>query len=112
LFPHQMAMLFTNDETLIDLAVDGMRIVMCVFPIVGFQMVISHFFQSIGKASKAIFISATRQLLFLIPLLLILPAYWGTMGVWVSMPVSDVASAITAGIFFYFEFKMFKKISI
>jgi Na+-driven multidrug efflux pump len=110
LFPRPLAMLFTNDETLIALAVDGMRIVMSVFPIIGFQMVISHFFQSIGKASKAIFISSTRQLLFLIPLLLILPPYWGTTGVWVSMPISDAVSVLVAGILLYFELKTFKKL--
>ena len=110
LFPRQLAMLFTNDETLIALAVDGMRIVMSVFPIIGFQMVISYFFQSIGKASKAIFISSTRQLLFLIPLLLILPSWWGTQGVWISMPVADVFSALAAGILLYFELKIFKKL--
>ena len=112
LFPHQLAMLFTNDETLITLAVDGMRIVMSVFPVIGFQMVISNFFQSIGKASKAIFISSTRQILFLIPLLLILPTYWGTEGVWISMPVSDAVSALTAGILLYFELKRLKKITV
>jgi len=111
LFPYQLARLFTDDATLIALTVDGMRIVMCAFPIIGFQMVTSHFFQSIGKASKAIFISTTRQLLFLIPLLLILPSYWETTGVWVSMPIADVASALLAGILLYFELKVFKKMT-
>jgi len=111
LFPQQLAMLFTTDETLIELAVEGMRIVMSVFPVIGFQMVISQFFQSIGKASKAIFISSTRQLLFLIPLLLILPSYWGTTGVWVSMPISDITSALVAGILLYFELRTFKKLN-
>ncbi len=108
LFPHQLAMLFTGDETLIDLSVNGMRIVMAAFPVIGFQMVISNFFQSIGKASKAIFISTTRQVIFLIPLLLILPPCLGTNGVWISMPISDAISALTAGILLYFELKTFK----
>ena len=108
-FPRQLAMMFTKEEKLIELSVNGMRIVMAAFPVIGFQMVISNFFQSIGRAWQAIFISTTRQIIFLIPLLLILPTYWGTEGVWVSMPVSDAASALTAGILLYFEFRKIKK---
>ena len=109
LFPYQLAMLFTSDETLAGLSVYGMRIVMSAFPFIGFQMVISHFFQSIGKAHKAIFISSTRQLLFLVPLLLILPGHFGALGVWVSMPLSDLISVFAAGIFLHYELKLFKK---
>jgi Na+-driven multidrug efflux pump len=109
LFPRQLSMLFTRDETLIELSTTGMRIVMSAFPVIGFQMVISNFFQSIGKAKKAIFISTTRQILFLLPLLLFLPNYWGTEGVWMSMPISDAISAFTAGTLLYYELKLFKK---
>ncbi len=108
LFPRQLTMMFTSDETLIDLSINGMRIILAAFPIVGFQMVTSNFFQSVGKAWSAIFISTTRQILFLIPLLFILPAYWGVNGVWVSMPISDVASTLTAGILLYWELKKWK----
>jgi putative MATE family efflux protein len=109
LFPRQLTMMFTSDETLIELSINGIRIVMAAFPIVGFQMVISNFFQSIGKAKSAIFISTTRQVLFLIPLLLTLPACWGVEGVWASMPIADVASVLTAGILLYLELKKWKK---
>jgi len=111
LFPSQLAMMFNPNEKLLDLSVSGMRIVMAAFPIIGFQMIISNFFQSIGSAWKAIFISTTRQILFLIPLLLILPHYWGVNGVWMSMPISDVASMLTAGALFYWELKKWKKTS-
>ena len=78
------------------------------FPIVGFQMVTSNFFQSIGMASKAIFLSITRQVLILIPCLLILPRYFGQTGVWVSMPVSDlIASLISAGMLWW-QFRLFR----
>ncbi len=109
LFPHQLAMMFTSDEELIELSTNGMRIVMAAFPIVGFQMIITNFFQSIGSAWKAIFISTTRQVIFLIPLLLILPAYWGVNGVWISMPISDAISVLTAGILLYFQLKKMKQ---
>jgi putative MATE family efflux protein len=108
-FPRQLAIMFTPDETLIELAANGMRIVVAVFPMVGFQMVVSNFFQSIGKAPKAIFLSATRQLLFLIPLILILPNYWGTNGIWWSMPISDLIATFTASILLYLEYKKFKQ---
>jgi putative MATE family efflux protein len=109
IFPRQMAMMFTSDETLIELASNGMRIVFAIFPMVGFQMVVSNFFQSIGKAQKAIFLSATRQLLFLIPLILILPKYWETNGIWWSMPISDFIATITASVLLYLEYKKFKQ---
>ena len=103
LFPYHLAMLFTSDATLIELSAFGMRIVMSAFPFIGFQIVVSNFFQSIGKAHKAIFISSTRQLLFLLPLLLILPRHSGVLGVWISMPLSDLISFFAAGFFLYYE---------
>jgi len=69
---------------------------MIFFPIVGFQMVASTFFQSIGMAGKAILMSLTRQVLFLLPSLLILPSFFGINGVWYSMPVSDLLASIIA----------------
>jgi Na+-driven multidrug efflux pump len=67
-----------------------------VFPIVGFQMVVSNFFQSVGMARKAIFMSLTRQVFLLLPSLLILPRFFGVMGVWYSMPLSDLLSGLVA----------------
>jgi putative MATE family efflux protein len=96
LFPHAVASVFTNDEDLINKAVQGLRIVMVTFPIVGFQMVTSNFFQSIGLPGKAIFMSLSRQVLFLLPGLLILPSLFGVRGVWYSMPVADFLASIVA----------------
>jgi putative MATE family efflux protein len=95
-FPHAIASVFTRDQDLIDIASKGLRIVMIFFPIVGFQMVASTFFQSIGMAGKAIFLSLTRQVLFLLPCLLILPSFFGIKGVWYSMPVADLLASIIA----------------
>lgn len=94
--PHALAAMFTTDAVLTDLAVRGMHIALLVFPIVGLQMVTAAFFQSIGKVNKAILLSLTRQMLFLVPLLAILPRFLGTDGVWLSMPVADTASTILA----------------
>lgn len=94
--PHLLARMFTTDQVLIDLAAHGMRIVLIMFPIVGFQMVTAAFFQSIGKVRKAILLSLTRQLLFLVPLLAILPHFFQVDGVWISMPVADSVSTLLA----------------
>ncbi|NDV65060.1 MATE family efflux transporter [Bacteroides sp. 224] len=106
--PELAASVFTSDEELIKLAADGMRVVVIFYPIIGFQIVTANFFQSIGMADKAIFLSLTRQLLFLIPCLLILPHYFGTFGVWVSIPVADLASSLIAGIMLWHQFRVFK----
>lgn len=94
IFPHAIASIFTNDKTLIDLAVPGLRLVFIFYPIVGFQMVTSNFFQSIGLPNKAIFMSLSRQLIFLLPGLLILPHYFGVNGIWYSLPVADILSSV------------------
>lgn len=96
IFPHAVASAFTTDEELINIVVPGLRIVMIFFPIVGFQMVASTFFQSIGMVGKAIFMSLTRQVLFLLPCLLILPSVFGIKGVWYSMPAADLLASIIA----------------
>ncbi len=106
-FPEKIAMLFTGDEELIGITAHGMRIVTCMFPLIGFQMVTTSFFQAIRQARKAIFLSTTRQMLILIPLLVVLPYYYGTAGVWISMPISDAISSVLAAILLYLQFKSF-----
>lgn len=108
LIPSLIIRLFTSDMELIRVAVDGLRIVFAVFPIVGFQMVATNFFLSIGQSKKAIFLSLTRQMLFLVPCLLVLPPFWGTFGVWISMPISDFISTILTVIVLVNQFKKFQ----
>ena len=108
LFPRQLVMIFTTDEELIQHSISGMRIVFMMFPIIGFQMVTSNFFQSVGMAGKAIFLSLTRQLLFLLPSLLILPHFFQTNGIWMSMPVADALSSIVSFFMLYSQIKKFK----
>lgn len=103
---------FTNDETLINISAQGLRIVVMFFPIIGFQMVTSNFFQSIGMARKAIILSLSRQVLILIPCLIILPMFWDAKGVWLSMPISDAAASIIAAIMLYKQFQTFKRHAI
>lgn len=94
IFPELMVKIFTSDPQLIDLSSKGARLVFLAFPIVGFQIVTSNFFQSLGMAKKAIFLSLSRQLLFLAPCLIILPRLIGVKGVWLSLPISDIISTI------------------
>lgn len=102
-FPGSIVAMFTDHKELTDMAKIGMRIVCVLYPLVGAQIVITNFFQSIGKAKVSIFLSLSRQLLFLIPGLLIIPRFWGINGVWASMPVADAVSVlVTLGTLFYF----------
>lgn len=94
--PEACARLFTSDETLISISITALRYIMALFIIIGAQMVITNFFQSIGKARVSIFLSLSRQLLFLVPLLYVLPKYMGLDGVWLAMPVSDAIAAVMA----------------
>ena len=107
-FPHQVVSLFTSDKELIDIAAVAQRITVAVFPIIGFQIVISNFFQSIGKAKMSIFLSLTRQFIFLIPAILVLPVFWGLNGAWASMPVSDGLSSIVSFVTFMVFYRKFK----
>ncbi|MDR2836534.1 MAG: MATE family efflux transporter [Bacteroidales bacterium] len=108
LFPEFIASLFTKSEEQIAITVNGLRYVFMFFPIIGFQMVASNFFQSIGVVKKAIFLSLTRQVIFLIPLLLVLPLYFGITGVWLSMPIADFVSTILTAILLGLHLKKFK----
>ena len=109
LVPKLAVSAFTSDETLINLSARGLRIVVMFFPIIGFQMVTSNFFQSIGMARKAIILSLSRQVLILIPCLIILPIFWDADGVWYSMPISDLAASFIAGVMLYKQFQTFKQ---
>ena len=109
IFPRTIIRFFTTDEGLIGLAEHGMRLILLMLPVIGFQMVSTSFFQSIGMAGKAIFLSLTRQLIFLVPCLFILPHYWGPDGVWGSCPVADAFSTITTGLMLGWQMKKFKR---
>ncbi|MGP1468920.1 MAG: MATE family efflux transporter [Hoylesella shahii] len=108
-FPEQCVRLFTSDETLISLSVHAMRLTTVSFPIIGFQMVVANFFQSIGKAKVSVFLSLSRQLVFLIPMLLVLPTLYGVDGVWYSMPVADTISALVTAIIMYLFMRKINK---
>ena len=115
LVPRTAVSAFTNDPELIRLSVEGMRITFAFFPIIGFQMVATNFFMSIGMAGKAIFLSLSRQLLFLLPGLLVLPRIldacteWnGSWGVWCAMPLSDLLASVVTVFMLTYQLRRFR----
>lgn len=108
LCPRAAVSLFTHDKEMIELAARGFRITVTVFPIVGMQMVISNLFQCLGLARSAILLSLSRQLIFLIPCLVVLPLFFGVDGVWYSMPASDFLAALVAEIMLRRLIRQFK----
>ncbi|MEI8086780.1 MAG: MATE family efflux transporter [Paludibacter sp.] len=107
--PSVMASLFTRDLALQAIAAKALRISVTLFPVIGFMIVVTNFFQSIGKAKISIFLSLTRQFLFLIPSLLILPPLFGLNGAWAAMPVSDGLATIVSAITIFFFVRKFKR---
>lgn len=110
LFPGQLVALFgSGDDSLMVLGVQAMKTVMVLFPVVGFQIVGANYFQAVGKPKKAAFLSLSRQVLILIPLLLILPRFWGLTGIFLTFPLSDVGSTILTAILLRREFAFLGK---
>lgn len=98
-FPGYVAAAFTNDPELRAIASRGLRMMNIIIPIIGFQMVATNLFQSLGMVAKSVTLSLSRQLLFLVPCLYILPLFFGHVGVWLSFPASDFLSCILTLIF-------------
>ncbi len=95
-FPHAAVSVFTSDAELIELAAKGLVLINLMLPLVGFQMVTSNLFQCLGMINKSIILSMSRQLLFLLPLLYVMPMFLDAKGIWLSFPISDfLASMVT-----------------
>lgn len=109
-FPRLFAQAFTSDVELLDLAENALRIAIVAFPLVGFQVVISGYFQSIGQAKKSIAMSLSRQVFFLIPSIIFLPRFFGLDGAWASISVSDALASILALIFFIRQRKILNQL--
>ena len=110
LIPRPAVSLFTNDPQLIDLAARGLRIMNCGFAFVGFGMVTGNFFQCLGMVRKSIFLSLSRQLLFLLPLIYTLPLWLQETGVWISFPISDILNIIVSAILIVRLFRKFDRL--
>lgn len=108
LIPAVLLGVFNQDPEFLELGVYGMRILTFMVPILGFQILSSNFFQATGKAAIAMFLSLLRQVIVLVPLILILPKLWGLQGVWVTTPISDFISTLLTAFFIIKIFKSFK----
>ncbi len=109
-FPRAAASIFTHDEALLGMSSEGMRIMTLVFPVVGFQMIGTNFFQSLGMVRKSVILSLSRQILFLLPLLYALPLWFGAKGVWMSFPISDFISTVLTAVMLGNLFKKFNRL--
>jgi Na+-driven multidrug efflux pump len=106
--PGTIVRLFNTDSSeLYELTVHGLRLVVLALPLVGYQVVASHYFQAIGKAKIAMFATLFRQVIGLIPLLFILPEFWGISGIWLAYPLADLMSGIVV---FFFLLNSWKKL--
>ena len=110
--PEAVSRAFTTEQALVDSSSKAMRIMFIFMPTIGFQLVTTNFFQSIGKVNKSIFLSLTRQILFLMPLLVILPIFMGEDGVWYSMPISDITAALLTVLLLVMQFREWKNENI
>ncbi len=110
LVPRSAVSMFTNDPQLIDLASRGLRIMNSAFALVGFGMVTGNFFQCLGMVRKSIFLSLSRQLLFLLPLIYTLPLWLQETGVWISFPISDALNIIISVILIVRLFRKFDRL--
>ena len=111
LFPRQILSVFSSDVALLDIATPALRITMLAVPVIGVQAIGSTLFQSIGKKAPSIFLSLTRQFIFLIPFLLILPSFMQINGVWAAFPVADILATLVTLIWVLVEIKRLDALS-
>ncbi len=106
IFPAQAIGLFNRDDPeLMRLGTHAIRICLCMFPIIGFQIVSANYFQAVGKPKHALLLGLSRQVLLLIPAILILPHFFGLDGVWYAIPTADVCSSVVTGIWLFVELR-------
>jgi putative MATE family efflux protein len=106
IFPSQVIGLFNrDDDSLMQLGTHAIRICLVMFPIIGFQIVSSSYFQAVGKPKHALLLGLSRQVLLLIPAILILPRFFGLDGVWAAIPTADFCSSVLTGIWLVFELR-------
>ena len=106
LFPDAITRLFTQDPNVLEETPPAMRWVFAATPIIGIQLIGAAYFQAIGKAVPALLLTLARQGFFFIPLILILPKFYGELGVWIAFPISDVLATLVTVFFLHREVKL------
>ena len=107
LFNVQIVYLFSSDPKILAVTPNAMTVVFMAMPIILIQLIGASYFQAIGKARPALLLTLTKQGFFLIPLVYILPQYWGVEGIWYSFPIADILSSLVT---YYFLQRAYKKI--
>ena len=108
-FPREVGMAFGSDTALLDATERALRLCLVAFPVVGYQIISTALFQSIGQATKSIIVGLLRQVVFLIPLLIFLPRDMGIDGVWVSFPISDLVATVVTTVLVVVQFRQISK---
>ena len=107
-FPEPIVGMFNSDAELVGISVDGIRKYLSMMPLIGVSMIGSNYIQSIGKAKQAMFLSLLRQVILLVPMMLILPNFLGINGVWFAQPIADVISFVVTLVLIIKEVKSHK----
>lgn len=110
LFPVQIISAFGNDKDLLELGSRGLRIYLMMLSFVGIQVVCSNYFQAIGKAKKSMFLALLRQVVLLIPLILLLPHFFQLNGIWMAGPISDFFAFLITAVFLWYDMKSLDKL--
>ena len=108
-FTHPVIAVFTTDQQLIAMGVHAFRLIILLTPIVGFQLISASYFQAIGKALPSFILALSRQLLLLLPLILILPLFWKLEGLWYAFPLADSAAVLITAIMIWPEIRWLRK---
>jgi len=106
IFPTELVGVFTEDQDLLGLTPDALIIAFIATPVITTQLIGSAYFQAAGKALPALFLTLLKQGIFLIPLVFILPKYYGINGVWMSFPIADILSTLVTYIYLKSEIKL------
>ncbi len=110
--PEVIVGMFNKDPKLMSISVNGAKIYLLMLPIIGISITGSNYIQSIGKAKIAMFLSLLRQVILLIPMIIVLPRIFGLDGVWYAQPVSDFIATVITSIILYKELKSYKKVKV
>lgn len=111
IWPSEIIGLFSKDIKLIALTAHAMIVFFTMIPVIGFQIICSTYFQAVGKARESAILSLSRQVLLFIPLLLILPHFWGIEGVWRTAPIADSIAVILTAIVIYLEIRKLNNVA-
>ena len=109
LFPGEILSIFSSDARLLREGVGIMRILNLVIPVIGFQIVAASVFQALGRAGSALVLALARRVFFLVPLILLLPLWWGLTGVWIAYPVADILATLLTGALFFHEVRLMRR---